>query len=67
MCSYLKVLRLHVYLVATKKSYIDNGKYVEANAQVMIALKQILSNAYLSEVSHCDSTFAVWNTLISLK
>ena len=32
MSAYLKVLELHVYLANTKKSYIDNGKYLEANA-----------------------------------
>ena len=65
MSSYLKALRLHVYLATTKRSYIDNGKYLEANAQAMIALKQTLSNTYLSMISHCDSIFVVWNTLIS--
>ena len=30
--SYLKALGLHIYLVTTKKSYVDNGKYLEANA-----------------------------------
>ena len=33
MYSYLKGLGLHVYLVTTKRSYIDNDKYVETNAQ----------------------------------
>ena len=46
MSSFLKALRLHVYLATTKKSYIENGKYLEANAQSMIALKQTLSNTY---------------------
>ena len=31
MSAYLKTLGLHVYLTATKKSYIDNVKYLEAN------------------------------------
>ena len=39
MCAYFKVLKLHVYLATTKRSYIDNVKYVEANAQAMVALK----------------------------
>ena len=32
MSAYLKALRLHVFLTTTKKSYIDNVKYLEANA-----------------------------------
>jgi len=47
MSSYFKALGLHVYLATIKRSYIDNGKYVEANAQAMIALKQTLSKDYL--------------------
>ena len=65
MSTYLKALRLHVYLATTKKSYNENGKYLEANAQAMIALKQTLSNTYFSMSSQCDSAFVVWNTLIS--
>ena len=67
MSSYLKALELHVYLATIKRSYIDNDKYLKANAQVMIALKQTLNNIYLSMISHCDSAFAVWNMLISLE
>ena len=67
MSAYLKALELHVYLVTTKKSYIDNGKYLEANAQALIALRQLLSKDYLSMISQCDSAFIVWNTLSSLK
>ena len=48
-----------VYLATTKKSYIENIKYLEANAQVMIALKQTFSNTYVSMISHCDFTFVV--------
>ena len=55
MSSYLKVLGLHVYYATTKKSYIENGKYLEANAQGMVALKQTLSNIHLSMIFHCDS------------
>jgi len=58
---------LHVYLATTKKSHIDNGKYLEANAQTMDALKYTLSKEHISLVSHCDSAFTVWNTLISHK
>jgi len=32
MSSYLKALELHIYLATTKKSYVDNEKYLEANA-----------------------------------
>jgi len=67
LSSYLKALESHVYLTTTKRLYIDNGKYLEANAQAMIALKQTLSKTYLSMISHCDSIFVVWNTLISLE
>ena len=65
MCSYLKALGLHVYLSTTKRSYVDNDKYFEANAQAIITLKQTLSNDYLSKITNCDFTLAVWNTLIS--
>ena len=65
--AYLKVLGLYVYLATTKKSYISNDKYIAANAQVLIALMQSLSKNYLFMISLCDSTFAVWNTLTSLK
>ena len=57
MNSYLKALGLYVYLVTTKKSYIENGKYLETNAQAMIALKQTLNNDYLSKVANCDFRF----------
>ena len=50
---------MHVYLATTKKSYLDNDKYIEANAQALVALKHTLSKEYLSMVSHCDSAFAV--------
>ena len=59
MSSYLKDLDLHVYLTTTKKSYFDNNKYIEANAQALIALKQSQSKNYLSMISHCDFAFAV--------
>ena len=65
MSSYLKVLELHVYLAIIKKSYFDNNKYIEANAQALIALRQSLSKDHLSMISHCDSAFTVWNTLTS--
>ena len=31
MSAYLKALGLHVYLTATKKSYLENDKHLEAN------------------------------------
>ena len=67
MSIYLKTLGMHVYLTTTKKSYLDNDKYIKANAQALDALKHALSKEYLSMVSHCDSAFVVWNTLISPK
>ena len=67
MSMYLKTLGMHVYLATTKKSYLDNSKHIEANAQALEALRQALSKKHLSMISHCDSAFAVWNTLISPK
>jgi len=55
----LKALDLHVYLATTKKSYFGNNKYIEANAQALIALRQSLSNEHFFMISHCDSAFAV--------
>jgi len=67
MSMYLKILGLHIFLTATKKSYLGNSKYIEANAQALEALRSTLSKEYLCIVSHCDSAFAVWNTLTSPK
>jgi len=67
MNAYLKILGLHVYLVTTKKTYFDNAKYIEANAQALDTLKYSLSKEYLAMISHCDSAFAMWNTLTSPK
>jgi len=58
---------MHVYLTAIKKSYLGNIKHIEANGQALEALRSTLSKDYLMIVSYCDSTFAVWNTLISPK
>ena len=60
---YLKTLGLHVFLTATKKSYPGNSKHIEANEQALTALRSTLNKEYLCLVSHCDSAFAVWNTL----
>ena len=35
MSVYLKVLGLHVFITATKKSYLGNSKHIEANAQAL--------------------------------
>ena len=56
---------MHVYLAATKKSYLGNDKHIEANAQALVALRHTLSKGQFSMVSHYDSTFAVCNTLTS--
>ena len=64
---YLKTLGLHVFLAATKKSYLGNSKHIEANAEALEALRSTLNKEYLCLVSNCDSVFAVWNTLISSK
>ena len=56
---------MHVFLAATKNSYLGNSKQIEANAHALDALRQILSKDYLFMVFHCDSAFAVWNTLTS--
>ena len=65
MSAYLKAIGLHVYLATTKKSYLDNDKHIEANAQALVALRHTLSKEQFSLVSHCDTAFAVWNTLTS--
>jgi len=66
MSAYLKALGLLVYLATTKSFYTSNGKYIEANVQILIALRQSLSKEYLF-ITHCDSALVVWNTLSSLK
>ena len=38
MNAYLKTLGMHVYLATTKKSYLDNNKHIESNAQALEAL-----------------------------
>ena len=67
MSMYLKTLGLHVFLTATKKSYLGNSKHIEANAQALMALRSTLNKEYLFMVSNCDSAFVVWNTLTSSK
>ena len=58
---------MHVHLATTKKSYLGNSKHIEANAQALMALRNTQSKEYLFMISHCDSAFAVWNTLTSPK
>ena len=65
MSAYLKALWLHIYLSTNTKSYLSNDKYLEANAQALVALKHTLSKNQFSMISHYDSAFAVWNTLTS--
>ena len=65
MSVYLKALGLYVYLVTTKKSYLGNDKYIEANAQALMALRHTFSNDQFSMISYCDFTFTVCNTLTS--
>ena len=67
MSTYLSALGLHVYLTTTKKSYLTNDKHIEANAKAIDALKHTLNKEHLSLISHCDSTFVVWNILTSSK
>ena len=67
MSMYLKTLGMHVYLATTKKSYLGNNKHIKANAQALEVLRRTLSKEHLSIISHCDSAFAVCNTLTSPK
>ena len=59
MSTYLKTIGLHVFLAATKKSYLGNSKHIEANAHALEALRSTLNKKYLCLVSNCDSAFAV--------
>ena len=60
---YLKTLRLHVFLAATKKCYLENRIHIGANAQALEAIRSTLPKEYLLRVSNIDSAFAVWNIL----
>ena len=66
MSMSLKALGIHVYLATIKDSFFINGKYLEANAKAIHVLKSALNDEYLSRVSNFDSTFVIWNTLVSL-
>ena len=59
MSIYLKTLGLHVFLTATKKSYLGNSNHIEANVQALEALRSTLNKEYLCLISNCDSAFAV--------
>ena len=59
MSSYLKALGLHAYLATTKKSYSDNGKYIEVKTQAIDALRQTLSKEHISLISHSNFAFAM--------
>ena len=65
MFMYLKALGVHVFLTTTKNSYFVNGKRLEANAKSLNVLKSTLNDDFLS-ISSIESTFVVWNTLISI-
>ena len=52
MSMYLKTLGLHVFLAATKKSYLGNSKHLEANALALEALRSTLNKEYLCLVSN---------------
>ena len=56
---YFKALGIYVYFAAIKDSYFLNGKYLEANAKAIYALKSTLNDEYLSRVSNFDSAFVV--------
>ena len=59
MSMYLKALGIHVYFATIKDSYFINGKYHEANAKAIHALKLTLNDDYLSKVSNNESAFIV--------
>ena len=59
MSIYLKTLGMRVYLAITKKSYLGNDKYIEANAQALVALRHTLSKDQFSMISHCNSAFTI--------
>ena len=56
---------MHVFLAITKKSYLSNDKYLEANTKAVEGPRYTLSKDHIFLISHCDSAFAVWNTFTS--
>ena len=62
---YLKAQGIHVYFATIKDSYCLNGKNLEANAKALHALRSTLNDEYLSSVANFDSTFVVWNTIVT--
>ena len=59
MSMYLKALGIHVYFITIKEFYFVNGKYLEANAKALHALKSPLNDDYLSRIFNFDSAFVV--------
>ena len=63
---YLKTLGLHVFLTATKKSYLGNGKHIEANAQALTALRSTFNKEYISMISPVSYTHLTLPTIYSV-
>ena len=59
MSCHLKAPAYKVYLTITKESYLSDSKHIEANAQVLKALRASPDKKYLHVFSHYDSAFAV--------
>ena len=59
MSMYLKTLGLHVFLAATKKSYLGNGKHLEANAQALDVGPEMMPNVKLSLLALMDLNYIV--------
>ena len=66
MSMYLKALGIQVYFATIKDSYCLNRKHLEANVKAIHVLRSTLNDEYLCRVANFDSTFIVWNTLVSL-
>ena len=60
MFLYLKSLGIDIYLATIKDSYL------EANSKIIHALKSTLNDDYLCRVANLDSTFIIWNIIVSL-
>ena len=59
MSMYLKALGIHVYFATIKDSYYLNGKNIQSNTKIILALKSTLNDEYLSGVSNIDLIFVV--------
>jgi len=64
MSMNLKALGIHVYLVTIKNSYCLNGKYLEANAKALQALKSTLNDDYLCRVATLFGFYSIEHTYI---